>query len=186
MEVRVIGEGGHVEEGRTGEPPGDGTRPVSARPAGSRANQNLVIGKSIVVKGELHGSEDLTIEGQVEGKITLKQHVLTIGATGRIRAQVFAKSVVVLGEVTGNVEATERVSINAEGSVEGDIKAPRVAISEGAKFRGGIDMQQERQANCTRSEPMPGSDPADRRGPQRSGAADATRHPTLGARTRIR
>ena len=131
----------------------------SGRPAGSRANQNVLIGKSIVVEGELHGSEDLTIEGQVEGKITLKQHVLTIGAHGRIQAQVFGKSVVVLGEVIGNIEATEKISISAEGSVEGDIKAPRVAISEGAKFRGDIDMHQGRQANRAKSEATPGSEP---------------------------
>ena len=130
-----------------------------ARPAGSRAKQNVLIGKSIVFKGELHGNEDLTIEGRVEGKIALKQHVLTIGAHGRIQAQVFAKSVVVLGEVIGNIEATEMISISAEGSVEGDLKAPRVAISEGAGFRGGIDMQQGRQANRAESEPTPGSEP---------------------------
>ena len=82
---------------------------------GPSVNENVIIGKSIVVKGELRGSEDLTIEGQVEGKITLKQHVLTIGTHGRIRAQVIAKSVVVLGEVIGNVEATEKVAIRNEG-----------------------------------------------------------------------
>ena len=131
----------------------------SAGPAGSRANQNVFIGKSTLVKGELHGSEDLTIEGEVEGTITLKQHVLTVGAHGRIHAQVFAKSVVVLGEVIGNIEAIEKVVINADGSVEGDIKAPRVAISEGAKYRGSIDMQQGRQANRATSEPTPGSEP---------------------------
>jgi len=99
------------------------------------------IGKSVVIKGELNGSEDLTIEGQVEGKIELRQNVLTIGANGRIKAQVFAKSVVVLGEVTGNVTATEKVDIRDNGSVDGDIAAPRVAIAEGAHFRGSIDMQ---------------------------------------------
>jgi cytoskeletal protein CcmA (bactofilin family) len=125
----------------------------------SSANQNVIIGKSIVVKGELRGSEDLTIEGQVEGKITLKQHVLTIGTHGRIRAQVIAKSVVVLGEVIGNIEAIEKVAIRNEGTVEGDIKAPRVAIAEGARFRGGIDMQQGQQANRARSEPKPGVEP---------------------------
>ena len=98
-----------------------------------RPNPKVIIGKSIVVKGELRGSEDLTIVGQVEGKIALKQHVLTIGAHGRIRAQVFAKAVIVLGEVIGNIEATEKVAIRHEGAVEGDIKAPRVAIAEGAK-----------------------------------------------------
>jgi len=128
--------------------------------AGS-ADATVVIGKSIVFKGELSGSENLTVEGQVEGKIVLKQHVLTVGVHGRIRAQVFAKSVVVLGEVIGNIEATEKIAIRNEGTVEGDIKAPRVAIAEGAKFRGGIDMQQghEQSADRNRSEPKPGSEP---------------------------
>jgi cytoskeletal protein CcmA (bactofilin family) len=99
------------------------------------------IGKSVVIKGELNGSEDLTIEGQVEGKIELRQNVLTIGPNGRIKAQVFAKSVIILGEVTGNVTATEKVDIRDNGSVDGDIAAPRVAIAEGAHFRGSIDMQ---------------------------------------------
>ena len=99
------------------------------------------IGKSVVIKGELNGSEDLTIEGQVEGKIELRQNVLTIGANGKIKAQVFAKSVVILGEVIGNVSASDKVDIRDNGSVDGDIAAPRVAIAEGAHFRGSIDMQ---------------------------------------------
>ena len=89
----------------------------------------------------------------------MKQHVLTIGAHGRVQAQVLAKEVVVLGGVIGNIEATEKVAIRSEGSVEGDIKAPRVAIAEGAKFRGGIDMQQGQAGNRSRSEPKPGSEP---------------------------
>lgn len=99
------------------------------------------IGKSVIIKGELNGSEDLTIEGAVEGKIELRQNVLTIGPNGKIKAQVFAKAVVILGEVTGNVTATEKVDIRDNGSVDGDITAPRVAIAEGAHFRGSIDMQ---------------------------------------------
>ena len=99
------------------------------------------IGKSVVIKGELNGSEDLTIEGQVEGTIQLREHVLTIGPNGRIKAQVSAKSVIVLGEVTGNVTATEKVDIRDNGSVDGDIVAPKVAIAEGAHFRGSVDMQ---------------------------------------------
>jgi cytoskeletal protein CcmA (bactofilin family) len=101
------------------------------------------IGKSVVIKGELNGSEDLTIEGQVEGTIQLRDHVLTIGANGRIKAQVFAKAVVVLGEVTGNVTASEKVDIRDNGSVDGDIVSPRVAIAEGAHFRGSVDMQRK-------------------------------------------
>jgi cytoskeletal protein CcmA (bactofilin family) len=107
------------------------------------------IGKSVVIKGELNGSEDLTIEGQVEGKIELRQHVLTIGPNGKIKAQIFAKSAIILGEVHGNVTATEKVDIRDNGSVDGDIAAPRVAIAEGAHFRGSIDMQ---RAGAGRSE----------------------------------
>ena len=99
------------------------------------------IGKSVVIKGELSGSEDLTIEGQVEGKIELRGNVLTIGPNGKIKAQVFAKAVIVLGEVIGNVTASEKVDIRDNGSVDGDLTSPRVAIAEGAHFRGSIDMQ---------------------------------------------
>jgi cytoskeletal protein CcmA (bactofilin family) len=101
------------------------------------------IGKSVVIKGELNGSEDLTIEGHVEGTIQLKDHVLTIGPNGRIKAQVFAKAVIVLGEVNGNVTASEKVDIRDNGSVDGDIISPRVAIAEGAHFRGSVDMQRK-------------------------------------------
>ncbi len=101
------------------------------------------IGKSVVIKGELNGSEDLTIEGQVEGTIQLRDHVLTIGANGKIKAQVFAKAVIIQGEVVGNVTASERVEIKDNGSVDGDIVSPRVAIAEGAHFRGSVDMQRK-------------------------------------------
>jgi cytoskeletal protein CcmA (bactofilin family) len=107
----------------------------------SGLEKTVNIGKSVIIKGELNGSEDLTIEGLVEGKIELRQNVLTIGPNGKIKAQVFAKSVIILGEVTGNVTATEKVDIRDNGSVDGDIAAPRVAIAEGAHFRGSIDMQ---------------------------------------------
>jgi cytoskeletal protein CcmA (bactofilin family) len=124
--------------------------PPVAEPVRSQSNQShdhrlerstVNIGKSVVIKGELNGSEDLTIEGQVEGKIELRQNVLTIGPNGKIKAQLFAKSVIILGEVVGNVTATEKVDIRDNGSVDGDIASPRVAIAEGAHFRGSIDMQ---------------------------------------------
>jgi cytoskeletal protein CcmA (bactofilin family) len=99
------------------------------------------IGKSVVIKGELSGSEDLTIEGHCEGRIELRENILTIGPNGKIRAEVFAKSVIVLGEVVGNVTASEKVDIRDNGSVDGDITSPRVAIAEGAHFRGSVDMQ---------------------------------------------
>jgi cytoskeletal protein CcmA (bactofilin family) len=108
-------------------------------------DEQVTIGKSIVIKGELSGAEDLTIEGQVEGKVELRDNVLTIGPNGRLKAQIFAKSIVVLGQVTGNLAATERVTIREHGSVEGDIVAPTVAIAEGAYFRGTVDMQRKDQ-----------------------------------------
>jgi cytoskeletal protein CcmA (bactofilin family) len=121
-------------------PAAEPVRTVSDRGT-ERERTTVNIGKSVVIKGELSGSEDLTIEGQVEGKIELRQNVLTIGANARIKAQVFAKSVIILGEVTGNVTASEKVDIRDNGSVDGDIASPRVAIAEGAHFRGSIDMQ---------------------------------------------
>ena len=137
----------HTQQQQTSAP--------AAPPVESRRQQierDVVnIGKSVVIKGELNGSEDLTIEGHVEGKIELKDHVLTIGPNGKIKAQVFAKSVIVLGEVNGNVTASEKVDIRDGGSVDGDIVSPRVAIAEGAHFRGSVDMQ--------RRGPQPGQQP---------------------------
>jgi len=125
---------------------------VPRQEAGPRMEKdNVNIGKSVVIKGELNGSEDLTIEGHVEGTIQLREHVLTIGPNGRIKAQVFAKAVIVLGEVTGNITASDKVDIRDNGSVDGDIVAPRVAIAEGAHFRGSVDMQ--RKAGAAQAKP---------------------------------
>ena len=129
------------------QPPGPVAPGASGpRPEASRHNMEkdiVNIGKSVVIKGELNGSEDLTIEGQVEGTIQLRDHVLTIGPNGRIKAQVFAKAVILLGEVNGNVTASDKVDIRDNGSVDGDIVSPRVAIAEGAHFRGSVDMQRK-------------------------------------------
>jgi cytoskeletal protein CcmA (bactofilin family) len=140
------------------------------------------IGKSVIIKGELNGSEDLTIEGLVEGKIELRQNVLTIGPNGKIKAQVFAKSVIILGEVTGNVTATEKVDIRDNGSVDGDIAAPRVAIAEGAHFRGSIDMQ---RTGGKPGENKPGDKPAENKAEQKPAPAAAVAgQPTPAAATR--
>ena len=125
-------------------PPAPVAAPGVRPEASQQMEKDIVnIGKSVVIKGELNGSEDLTIEGHVEGTIQLRDHVLTIGPNGRIKAQVFAKSVIVLGEVTGNVTASDKVDIRDGGSVDGDIISPRVAIAEGAHFRGSVDMQRK-------------------------------------------
>ena len=111
------------------------TQTRSASPAGT-----ATLGQSIVITGELRGNEDFTVEGRLEGTIELKQHTVTIGANATAKAQITAKDVVVLGKVVGNITATAKVEIRPNGTVEGDIVSPTVAISEGAVFRGSIDM----------------------------------------------
>jgi len=163
----------------TGGPGGPGT-PGGLRPDAAKLMERDIvnIGKSVVIKGELNGSEDLTIEGHVEGTIQLRDHVLTIGPNGKIKAQVFAKAVIVLGEVTGNVTASDKVDIRDNGSVDGDIVSPRVAIAEGAHFRGSVDMQRkagapaqpQAQAKDKQSQPQAAPAPAAAPQPQRVGA----------------
>jgi len=135
------------------------------------------IGKSVVIKGELNGSEDLTIEGHVEGTIQLREHVLTIGPNGKIKAQVFAKSVVVLGEVHGNITASDKVDIRDNGSVEGDLVSPRIAIAEGAHFKGAVDMQRKGapQAQGKPAQPSPQAT-----APQVPASAGAPQAPRVG------
>ena len=138
--VRPTSGGGGAGVGRGSPDPVGGTTRSGSET--KRPGRDVVnIGKSVAIKGELNGSEDLTIEGRVEGKIELRQNELTIGANGKIKAEVFARSVVVLGQLTGNVIATEKVDIRDNGSIDGDITSPRVAIAEGAHFRGSVDMQ---------------------------------------------
>src|SRR5216117_278182 len=140
--------------------------PTSVGASGPRAEAShsmekdiVNIGKSVVIKGELNGSEDLTIEGHVEGRIELRENVLTIGPNGKIKAELFAKAIVILGEVIGNVVASEKVDIRENGSVEGDITAPRVAIAEGAHFRGSVDIQATKAAKPAVQAPRPTPQP---------------------------
>ena len=136
-------------------------------------DERLGMGKSVVINGELSASEDLTVEGCVEGKIQLSDHVLTVGSNARIKAQVTAKVIVVLGQVTGNLIATEKVDIRENGSVEGDITSPRVAIAEGAHFRGSVDMaakgkqaQQQQPKAVGDNRPQPAPQPVAAQPPQ--------------------
>ena len=100
------------------------------------------IGQSVIIKGELSAREDLTIEGQVDGKVELNDNVLTIGPNGRIEADVLGKVISVMGTVHGNIRATEVINLRETARVDGALVAPRVGITEGASFRGQIDMQQ--------------------------------------------
>src|SRR3954453_7759510 len=101
------------------------------------------IGKSVLVKGELSGSEDLYLDGEVEGSIDLQEHSLTIGPHGRVRANVKARDVVVHGKVDGNVEGTDRVELKRSSVLVGDISTQRIVIEDGAFFKGAIDIKKE-------------------------------------------
>src|SRR6476660_3344968 len=125
-------------------PPEFSARPVqeppraAAEPARGGGMMEPVgkIGKSIFIRGELSGNEDLTIEGTVEGKIELKEHNLIVGSTGKIQAEIHAKAVTIQGEVHGNVRAEDRIEIATSGTVKGDLISPRIIISDGARFKG--------------------------------------------------
>jgi cytoskeletal protein CcmA (bactofilin family) len=98
------------------------------------------LGKSVVIKGELSGSEDMTLRGQMEGTISLPAHTLTVGPQAEVQADISAKSVVVMGAVRGKVSAGERLEILATGSVTGDVTSPRLVIAEGGSLRGKVEM----------------------------------------------
>jgi cytoskeletal protein CcmA (bactofilin family) len=101
------------------------------------------IGKSVIIKGELSGSEDLYLDGEVEGSIELNHHNLVIGPNGRVRANVRARDVVIHGKVDGNVYGVERVELKKSGILSGDISTQRIVIEDGAFFKGGIDIRKE-------------------------------------------
>jgi cytoskeletal protein CcmA (bactofilin family) len=99
------------------------------------------IGKSLVVKGEISGSESLYIDGKVEGSINLPGNRVTVGRNGQVAATIMAREIVVLGKIRGNCQASDRVDIRAEGSLTGDVIAARISIEDGAFFKGGIDIR---------------------------------------------
>jgi cytoskeletal protein CcmA (bactofilin family) len=114
-----------------------GERPMSAPASGLGLAQ---IGKSVIVKGELSGSEDLYVDGQVEGTIALKGNSLTVGPNGQVKASVEAKAVVVQGKLEGNIQASDRVELRKSAIVTGDISTQRISIEEGAFLKGKVDI----------------------------------------------
>lgn len=118
------------------------------------------IGKSVLVKGELSGSEDLTIDGKVDGKIVLTGHSVTIGQSGQVSAQIQAKAVTVSGELKGKIIADDRVEIAATGTMLGEVMAPRVVLADGAKFKGSIDMDAKAGAAAQPAAAKPAGTPA--------------------------
>lgn len=114
------------------------------------------IGKSITIKGELTGNEDLQIDGNVDGRIDLPNNQLTIGADGEVKAEVTAKAVIVIGHVTGNVAATDKIEVEASGIVDGDVRAPRLVVAEGAVLNGAVEMGAKASSSAsTTPQPQP-------------------------------
>ena len=101
---------------------------------------NAVLGKSVVVKGQILSREDLTIDGEVEGTVEMQEHRLTIGPNGKVRASVKAREVIVLGTLHGNVETSERLDLRKEAKLVGDIRTARIVIEDGAYFKGNVDI----------------------------------------------
>jgi len=108
----------------------------------SAERSGVDLGKSVVIKGELTGSEDLTLHGQMEGKISLPEHTLTVGAQAEVKADISAKAVVVIGTVTGRVTAKDKIDIRSTGTIVGDIFSPRLIMTEGGSLRGKVEMPQ--------------------------------------------
>ena len=113
------------------------------RPSEQNRTEVAHIGKSVVIKGELSGSEDLFLDGEVEGSIELREQSLTVGPNGRIRANINAKEVVIHGKVDGNISGTDRVELRKSAVLVGDIVTQRIIIEDGAYFKGGIDISKD-------------------------------------------
>jgi cytoskeletal protein CcmA (bactofilin family) len=113
----------------------------SAGRAPISAGDQATIGKGLLIKGEITGSESLFIDGKVEGSINLPGNRVTVGRNGQVAASINAREIVILGKIRGNVSASDRVDIRAEGSLTGDVAAARISIEDGAFFKGGIDIR---------------------------------------------
>ena len=123
-------------------------QPAAPRSQPPPAKERALIGPSIEIKGNLSGGEDLYVEGRVEGKIEVAQHSVTIGASGRIKADVQGRRIVVMGEVEGNLDGSEQIVLRQSSKVRGNLVAPRVSLEEGADFKGSIDMTSKPEAEA--------------------------------------
>ena len=119
--------------------------PAAPRPVATSSADQATIGKSLVIKGEVTGSESLYIDGRVEGSINLSGNRVTVGRNGVVSTNINAREIVVLGKVRGNLTASDRVDIRSDGSLTGDVVAARISIEDGAFFKGGIDIRKAGQ-----------------------------------------
>ncbi len=129
------------------------TPAAATRPTVTTTADQATIGKSLVIKGEVTGSEALYIDGRVEGSINLAGNRVTVGRNGVVNANVTAREIVVLGKVKGNLTASDRVDIRSDGSLTGDVIAARISIEDGAYFKGGIDIRKGGGAPTAQAQP---------------------------------
>lgn len=129
----------------------------SRRPTPQRGDR-ATIGRSISVRGEVSGDEDLLIQGQVDGSVELGQHSVTVGGDGRVKANITARVVTVEGSVEGDLTAQEQIVLRGSARVQGDIRAPRVVLEDGASFRGLVDMGKEGPIAAVSSTSKPSTD----------------------------
>ncbi len=143
------------EPSRPAPPPSSMAFEAPARTPSPAAvtGEQATIGKGLFVKGEITGSESLFIDGKVEGSINLPGNRVTVGRNGQVAASITAREIVVLGKIRGNVSATDRVDIRAEGSLSGDVSAARISIEDGAFFKGGIDIRKPETKASTSGAP---------------------------------
>jgi cytoskeletal protein CcmA (bactofilin family) len=145
------------------------TLPMRSIEPRSENSHNAVLGKSVIVKGQIISREDLTIDGEVEGTVELHEHRLTIGANGRVKASVKARELVVLGTIQGNVETSDKIDIRKDAKLVGDIKTARIVIEDGAYFKGNIDIVRPETAK-----PAPAPAPAQARPPAAASSQTST------------
>jgi cytoskeletal protein CcmA (bactofilin family) len=136
------------------------TRPESGTGSRAAPRDKAVIGPSIHIDGDLRGEEDLLIEGEVNGTVQLRSNSLTIGAQGKVRADVYAHSIYVEGLMEGDLYGTERVHIRKSAQVRGNVTSPRVSLEDGAKFKGSIEMDPQAVQTATASRSMGSARPA--------------------------
>lgn len=133
-------------ESETQEPSSYSPIPAGPAPPATGRRDRAVIGSSISIQGDLSGEEDLTIHGRVEGKVDVKGNSVTVGESGRVTADVYGKTIIVEGRVDGNLFGGDQIIVRSSGNVKGNLTAPRVALEDGAQFKGAIDMEPKRQA----------------------------------------
>ncbi len=149
---------GPINATPTPEPPRAVPPPAPVEPpvrAQAITGEQATIGKGLFIKGEITGSESLYIDGKVEGSLNLPGNRVTVGRNGQVAANITAREIVVLGKVKGNVTASDRVDIRAEGSLSGDVAAARISIEDGAFFKGGIDIRKPDAKQAAASAPEP-------------------------------